>query len=184
MGGKLLLYTFGTTYDTNITTPYKDKNLLLSQSQFDIMFVWSPRLVSPGGAGQPGEEFSMFPYNATRPYYNGTVPLFYEFTTTAPTVPVISISTEVPDKYDLMQNYPNPFNPVTNIRFKLPERSFVTVKVFNILGQLVKTIINNERLDVGTHQTSFNAGSLASGIYFYTIQTEKYSQTKRMVLLK
>ncbi len=184
LGGKLLLYTFGSGYDTSITTPYKDRTLYLQQSQYDIMFVWSPRLVNAGGSGQPGEEFSMYPYNVTRPYYNGTAPLIYEFSTTAPVVPVINISTELPVKYDLMQNYPNPFNPVTNIRFMLPEKSFVTVKVYNMLGQLVKTLVNNERLDAGTHQTSFTANGLASGIYFYSLQTEKFTQTKRMVLLK
>ena len=184
LGGKLLLYTFGTSYDTNITTPYKNRNLFIQQSQFDIMFVWAPRLVNTGGAGQPGEEFYMYPYNATRGYYNGTAPLIYEFSTTAPVVPVISISTELPIKYDLMQNYPNPFNPVTNIRFMLPEKSYVTIKVYNILGQNVKTLINNERLDAGTHQTRFSGEGLASGIYFYTIQTEKFTQTKRMVLLR
>ncbi|MFA7361936.1 MAG: T9SS type A sorting domain-containing protein [Candidatus Kapaibacterium sp.] len=184
LGGKLLLYTFGTSYDTNITTPYKNRNLFIQQPQFDIMFVWAPRLVSSGGAGQPGEEFYIYPYNATRGYYNGTAPLIYEFSTTAPVVPVINISTEVPEKYDLLQNYPNPFNPVTNIRFKLPERAYVTIKIYNVLGQHVKTLVNNERLDAGTHQTRFSADGLASGIYFYTIQTEMFMQTKRMVLVR
>ncbi|MFA5012918.1 MAG: T9SS type A sorting domain-containing protein [Ignavibacteria bacterium] len=184
LGGKLLLYTFGSSYDTSITTPYKNRNLVIQQPQYDIMFIWAPRLVNTGGAGQPGEEFYIYPYNATRPYYNGTAPLIYEFSTTAPVVPVINISTELPEKYDLMQNYPNPFNPVTNIRFMLPEKSYVTIKVYNMLGQKVKTLINNERLDAGTHQTRFSGEGLASGIYFYSIQTEKFVQTKRMVLLK
>ncbi|MFA5010942.1 MAG: T9SS type A sorting domain-containing protein, partial [Ignavibacteria bacterium] len=184
LGGKLLLYTFGSSYDTSITTPYKNRNLVIQQPQYDIMFIWAPRLVNTGGAGQPGEEFYIYPYNATRPYYNGTAPLIYEFSTTAPVVPVINISTELPEKYDLMQNYPNPFNPVTNIRFMLPEKSYVTIKVYNMLGQKVKTLINNEKLDAGTHQTRFSGEGLASGIYFYAIQTEKFVQTKRMVLLK
>jgi hypothetical protein len=119
-----------------------------------------------------------YPYTVTRPG------IIYEFSTIAPTVPVIPISTEIPDTYDLMQNYPNPFNPVTNIQFKLPENSFVTLKVYNILGQLVKVLINNERLDAGVHRTDFDGSNLASGIYFYAIQTEKFTQTKRMVLLK
>lgn len=184
LGGKLLLYTFGSSYDTSITTPYKDRNMFLHQVQYDIMFAWSPRLVNAGGAGQPGETLSFYPYNPTRPYYNGTMPLIYEFTTTAPTVPVINISTEIPEKYEMSQNYPNPFNPVTNIKFKIPERTFVTIKVYNMLGQTVKTLVNNTRYEPGTYQTQFNASGLSSGIYFYRIETEKFTETKRMVLLK
>jgi hypothetical protein len=119
-----------------------------------------------------------YPYTVTRP---GVI---YEFETTAPTVPVINISSEVPDKYDLIQNYPNPFNPATSINFKLPERSFVSIKVYNLLGQLVKVLIDNKRYDAGVYQASFDGSTLSSGIYFYTFQTEKFTQTKRMVLLK
>ena len=102
-------------------------------------------------------------------------------------VSVVSIkdsSVKEPDSYSLEQNYPNPFNPVTNIRFSLPEKSIVTLKVYNMAGQLVKTLVNNELLDAGTHLRFFNANGLASGIYFYSLQTEKFTQTKRMVLIK
>ena len=178
LGRKLLLYVFASNYDTSIVTPYKNRNLFLNQSQFDIMFVWSPRLISPAANFTENDSLIFYPYTVTRP---GVI---YEFSTSAPTVPVIPISTEIPDKYDLMQNYPNPFNPVTNISFKLPENSFVTLKVYNILGQMIKVLINNERLDAGVHQTDFDGSNLSSGIYFYAIQTEKFTQTKRMVLLK
>jgi hypothetical protein len=178
LGRKLLLYIFNSNYDTSIATPYKTRNLFLQQAQFDIMYVWSPRLLSSTANFAEGDSLMFYPYTVTRP---GVI---YEFSTTSPLVPVINISSEVPDKYDLMQNYPNPFNPATNIRFALPEKSFVTIKVYNLLGQLIKILVNNERLDVGTHQTSFNGDNLSSGIYFYTIQTDKFTQTKKMVLLK
>ncbi|MEI7484034.1 MAG: T9SS type A sorting domain-containing protein [Ignavibacteriota bacterium] len=178
LGRKLLLYIFNSNYDTSIVTPYKNRNLFLSQSQFDIMFVWAPRLLSSTANFAEGDSLMFYPYTVTRP---GVI---YEFSTTSPVVPVIEISSEVPDKFDMMQNYPNPFNPETNIRFALPEKSFVTMKVYNVLGQLVETLIDNKRLEAGTHQTSFNGSRFASGIYFYAIQTEKYTQTKRMVLLK
>lgn len=93
-------------------------------------------------------------------------------------------SSNVLSTYSLLQNYPNPFNPETNIRFMLPERAYVTIKIYNILGQHVKTLVSNERFDAGTHQTKFSAEGLASGIYFYMIQTEKFMQTKRMVLVR
>jgi Secretion system C-terminal sorting domain len=178
LGRKLLLYIFNSNYDTSIVTPYKNRNLFLFQSQFDIMYVWAPRLLITTANFAEGDSLMFYPYTVTRP---GVI---YEFSTTSPVVPVIEISSEVPDKFDMMQNYPNPFNPETNIKFALPEKSFVTMKVYNVLGQLVETLIDNKRLDVGTHQTSFNGSRFASGIYFYTIQTEKFTQTKRMVLLK
>jgi hypothetical protein len=178
LGRKLLLYIFNSNYDTSITTPYKNRNLLINQSQYDIMYVWSPRLLSPTANFTEGDSLMFYPYTVTRP---GVI---YEFNTTAPTVPVINISSEVPDKFDLIQNYPNPFNPATNINFKLPERSFVSIKVYNLLGQLVKVLIDNKRYDAGVYQASFDGSTLSSGIYFYTFQTEKFTQTKRMVLLK
>lgn len=93
-------------------------------------------------------------------------------------------SKNVPGSYSLLQNYPNPFNPETNIKFNLPEKSFVTLTIYNVLGQNVKTLLNNEFLNAGFHQTTFNAKGLSSGVYFYTIKANKYTQTKRMVLLR
>jgi hypothetical protein len=189
LGGKLLLYTFSTSYSDTITTPYKNRNLFLNQSQFDIMFAWSPRLVNSGGAGQPGEEFIIYPYTATRPYYNGISPLFYEFSTTAPTVPVIEVTTEVPEKYDLMQNYPNPFNPVTKIKFSIVSSpralggDLVQLKIYNVMGREVKTLVN-QVLKPGTYETTFDGSALSSGVYFYQLISNDFIQTKRMVLLK
>ena len=176
LGRKLLLYVFNSSYDTSISS-YKTKNLFISLT-IDIMYVWAPRLLTAGANFTEGDSLLIYPYTVTN---QGAM---YEFATYAPTVPVINISSEVPDKYDLLQNYPNPFNPETNIRFALPEKSVVTLKVYNVIGQLVETLIDDKRLDAGTHMMSFNGSTLASGIYFYTIETEKYAQTKRMVLLK
>lgn len=89
----------------------------------------------------------------------------------------------VADKFSLSQNYPNPFNPSTNIQFSIPNAQFVTLKVFDILGKEVATMIN-EKLYAGTYEKSFNASMLNSGVYFYRLQTENYSDTKRMTLIK
>ncbi|MDD5361660.1 MAG: T9SS type A sorting domain-containing protein [Ignavibacteria bacterium] len=176
LGRKLLLYVFNSSYDTTITT-YKTKNLYLN-NQFDVMYIWAPRLISAGANFTEGDSLIIYPYTVTRP---GAM---YEFSTLAPTVPVIEITSEIPEKYDLMQNFPNPFNPETKIRFALPEKSFVVLKVYNVLGQLVEKVIDNRQLDAGVHQATFNGSRFASGIYFYRIETEKYTQTKRMVLIK
>jgi len=91
---------------------------------------------------------------------------------------------ETPIRYALHQNYPNPFNPTTEITFDIPVSSPVTLKVFNILGQEVRTLLNNETLDAGQHTLQFNASELGSGIYFYNMQADKYTSVKKMILLK
>ena len=89
----------------------------------------------------------------------------------------------VPFEFSLLQNYPNPFNPVTNIRYDLPQDNFVTIKVYNVLGKEVLTLVN-EYKQAGRYLVSFNAANFSSGIYFYTIQAGGYEHTRRMTLLK
>ena len=85
--------------------------------------------------------------------------------------------------YELGQNYPNPFNPSTQISFSLPEATFITLKVFNSLGEEVTTLVNGFE-NAGLKTVTFNASDLPSGIYYYRIQTDNYVETKKMILLK
>jgi len=89
----------------------------------------------------------------------------------------------VPTSFSLDQNYPNPFNPSTKIRFALPHTGIVTLKVFNILGQEVATVINGYMV-AGTHEQVFDAGKLSSGVYVYTLSLEGFFASKKMLLLK
>ena len=89
----------------------------------------------------------------------------------------------LPETFWLNQNYPNPFNPSTKIKFVIPQSSFVNLKVYNVLGNEVATLINEEKLP-GEYEVEFNASDLASGIYFYTIRAGNFSQTKKLILLK
>ncbi len=94
---------------------------------------------------------------------------------------------EVPNKFMLYQNYPNPFNPSTTIEFDVASKSKVSLKIYNILGQEVATLINNKILEPGRYKTKFNALSkmtLASGVYFYRLVAGKFISTKKMVILK
>jgi hypothetical protein len=86
-------------------------------------------------------------------------------------------------RYDLSQNYPNPFNPSTKISFSVPQSGFVTLKVYNLLGQLVSTVLSKE-LNVGSYEADFNAANLPSGIYFYKLEAGNTVLTKKMMLLK
>ena len=101
-----------------------------------------------------------------------------------------NISTEIQSKYSLSQNYPNPFNPVTKIRFSIPAvdsrvhgNDRVLLKVYDMMGREVQTLVN-ESLQPGTYETTFDASKLTSGIYFYRLQTEGYTETKRMLMIK
>lgn len=89
----------------------------------------------------------------------------------------------IPTEFGLKQNYPNPFNPSTTIEFSLPQSEFVTVKVYNTLGQEVETLVNGVQ-EAGTYTARFDASRLTSGVYFYRLQAGQFSQTKKMILLK
>jgi len=101
------------------------------------------------------------------------------------TFPVTSVKDNIanPVKFDLEQNYPNPFNPTTTIRFTIPEKSLVTLKVFDMLGREVSTLVNEVK-DAGTHTVKFAGKDLPSGMYLYTITAGNYTATKKMMLVK
>jgi photosystem II stability/assembly factor-like uncharacterized protein len=88
-----------------------------------------------------------------------------------------------PSRYELHQNYPNPFNPATTISFSLPTKSFVSLKVFDVLGKQVSSLASEE-LSAGTHSKTWNAVGLSSGVYFYRLQAGTYSETKKLNLLE
>ena len=86
-------------------------------------------------------------------------------------------------EYSLTQNYPNPFNPITTIEFTIPERSKVTIQVFDITGKLMTTLYNGIR-ENGRHSVIFDASGYSSGLYYYRIQSGIFTDIKKMVLLK
>jgi hypothetical protein len=89
----------------------------------------------------------------------------------------------LPDQFALDQNYPNPFNPATTIRYGIPNAAKVTLKIYNVLGQEVATLVNADQT-AGTYNVRFDAGSLASGMYLYRITAGQFVQVKKMLLLK
>ena len=98
---------------------------------------------------------------------------------------VVSVSEheELPTRFSLNQNYPNPFNPTTTITYTLPKNAYVELKVYNLLGQEVATLVNKEMI-AGTHSVAWDAQNVPSGVYFYKITVGGYSKTRRMLLLK
>ena len=94
-----------------------------------------------------------------------------------------TFSQSIPSGFSLEQNYPNPFNPSTNIEFRIAKRGFVTLTVFDLVGRKIKTLVQEEMIP-GTYQIIFDGQNLSSGIYFYNITVENFSQTQKMILMK
>lgn len=111
----------------------------------------------------------------------------YKFTSEP--IGIHPISTEIPKQFLLYQNYPNPFNPETKIRFEIPPFAkggpggFIRLKIFNALGQEIATLIN-EQLKAGVYEIEWNALEYPSGIYFYELQSESFTKTRKLVLIK
>lgn len=100
--------------------------------------------------------------------------------------PLVGIEGEggpIPERFELNQNYPNPFNPSTTIKFSVPKDGNTAIRVYDVKGQLVKTLVN-QRIIVGNYSVDFNASELSSGVYFYTLEAPDYKETKKMILVK
>jgi hypothetical protein len=98
---------------------------------------------------------------------------------------IVSVQNKIvkSNDYALLQNYPNPFNPTTTINYSVPKTSFVTIKVYDVLGRAAATLVN-ENIQAGNHSVIFNTNKLVSGIYFYRMESGSYSQTKKLLILK
>lgn len=95
----------------------------------------------------------------------------------------VEVDFNVVREYSLSQNYPNPFNPITSIQYAVSSRQFVSLKVFDVLGNEIETLVNEEK-PVGTYELNWNAANLPSGVYFYQLQAGEFVNTKKMILLK
>jgi hypothetical protein len=97
--------------------------------------------------------------------------------------PIVEVIIVIPDKFELSQNYPNPFNPATQIEFSIPSDVFVSLKVYNAIGQQVADLVDGI-IKAGNHQITFNAANLSSGVYYYRIEANNEVLMKKMLLLK
>ena len=107
----------------------------------------------------------------------------YSNAVSASVVTGVSNGQQIPTEFALHQNYPNPFNPSTTIRFDIPKHSRVKLEIYNVLGQRIVEILNSE-VEAGYFEKVWNAGCLASGIYFYRLQAGEFEQTKKLLLMK
>ncbi|HEY5534279.1 MAG TPA: T9SS type A sorting domain-containing protein [Ignavibacteria bacterium] len=98
-------------------------------------------------------------------------------------VGITPISTEIPAKYSLSQNYPNPFNPTTTMKFDIPKSGYVKLNIYDINGRILECLVNEE-MNPGIYEVNWNATHYPSGVYFYRLTTDFYSETKKMILMK
>ena len=96
---------------------------------------------------------------------------------------VVNTNNGIPARFTLSQNFPNPFNPSAMINYQLPVNSHVTLKVYDVLGREVQTLINEDK-PAGSYTIKFDVGSLPSGVYFYRLQAGSFTQTKKLVVVK
>ena len=97
--------------------------------------------------------------------------------------PRVEVEVTAPFEFVLEQNFPNPFNPATTIRYSLPKTSKVQIKIFDVLGSEIGTLINEEK-PAGTYELTWKAADLPSGVYFYQIKAGEFTGTKKMILLR
>ena len=93
------------------------------------------------------------------------------------------VNPNISNQFELYQNYPNPFNPTTTIKFNVPKKQRITIRIFNLLGQRVRTLLDKD-VEEGSHNIEFNASGLSSGIYFYQMKTREIAITKKMIVLR
>jgi len=100
-----------------------------------------------------------------------------------PSTEIIEEENLIPTKYALKQNYPNPFNPSTTIEFSIPKTGFVTLKIYNLLGQDVATLVS-DKLAPDNYKYNWDASNFSSGVYFFKINAGKFQKVQKMILLR
>jgi hypothetical protein len=153
--------------------------LTVSSSPYSVLFngkmYYFSRWMGAGAGSYTGNN-PTFQVNMNNPI-NQIV--FYDTVNTG----ITKLGSELPSKYDLYQNYPNPFNPSTKIKFDIIRNETVKLEVYDITGRAINTLVNG-KLEAGKYEFMMTASSIPSGVYFYKLETENYTMTRRMILLK
>lgn len=164
-----------------INTFYTDQRQLASSGPFRLEVGKPVTIIIAHIAGRGTDYLNSITVSRD---FSAAIQSFYESNFTSIPVSVEDGNPDIiADKFELYQNYPNPFNPATTIKFSIPQTSRVTLRVFDILGEEVATLVNEEK-PAGIYEVEFNGSDLASGIYFYLLKTEEFIQTKKAILLK
>ncbi len=175
------VYSFDFNFDRGIAVGTKGKVFRYNTSPPNPTF-WIPTQTNVTGPNGTPLDF----WGCRMPSVNNAVICGYQGAilnvAISPPVRIVNGS-EVVTNYSLEQNYPNPFNPTTKIRFAIPRSEFVKITIFDISGKEVEQLVN-ENLIAGAYEAEFNGANLSSGTYFYKIETNSFSDTKKMILVK
>ncbi len=164
-------------------------------SSADAWYLWDITEMVRFWVANPDSNFGLILREPTVSSFAGIIDFASSEFETVTLRPILSINTQVvtaveergknfiPITFDLKQNYPNPFNPSTTIRYELKKRERVTLKIYNLMGQEVATLVEDEK-SAGPHEIVFDASGLASGIYVYTVQAGQFTAARKMVLTK
>ncbi|MEO8664828.1 MAG: S8/S53 family peptidase [Ignavibacteria bacterium] len=167
-------------------TPFvysSDQNLMVSigrdfQQYVDDYPTYAYTVTSTDYRSRRGRSDASYPTTLTQSVNRANV----QFELTLSTG-INSNSASIPDVYSLAQNYPNPFNPATKINFSIPKQGLVSLKIYDVLGKEVMTLVNEQK-PAGNYEINFNGANFASGVYFYKLESGEFSNIKRMILLK
>ena len=150
---------------------------------------WQSYIETSPLTGQYNSNEAVYVYNKGNVLFQQTTGIYkLNVTYTVPSVGIQTISQEIPEQYKLSQNYPNPFNPATKIRFHIPASAEITqrivsLKIYDILGKEIAVLVN-ENLKPGIYEVEWNVQNIPSGVYFYSLITNEFTQTKKMVVVK
>jgi photosystem II stability/assembly factor-like uncharacterized protein len=129
------------------------------------------------------QNFSVYFYNRNTLFLQQSMGIYKLKVTISSPIGIQPVSTEIPKEFSLWQNYPNPFNPNTNIKFNIPKESGVRLEIFDAIGRSISVIVD-EKLNAGTYNVEWDGSGYSSGVYYYRIQTDSYTDTKKMILVK
>lgn len=172
--------------EINLTTPFifnHSQNLIIGigrdfQQSITIYPRYAYTSTSPNYRTRRGQSNTLYPANLTQSFNRANIQLDISLITG-----LDNNFSSIPDTYSLAQNFPNPFNPVTKINFAIPKQGLVTLKIYDILGKEVVTLMNEHKA-AGFYNIEFNAGDFASGVYFYRLEASEFIDVKRMMLIK
>jgi Secretion system C-terminal sorting domain len=165
-GGPVAAGVFETAVNKNTYTQFTAPLEYVSAATPDSAYIWVITMAGQNDTLHVGTQF-----------------LVDDLAFTGSATAVEQAPPSIPSSYALDQNYPNPFNPSTSIRYELPSAGFVRLSVYNLLGQEVAVLVNQDQ-SAGAHEARFDASTLPSGVYLYRLSTGSFSDTKRMTLVR
>ncbi|NCS89455.1 MAG: T9SS type A sorting domain-containing protein [Ignavibacteria bacterium] len=177
------------TYDSGIVFYGRNQNgITLTKLNTEGNILWSREIPFPNASEVYGEDIietsdGGILVTGYVTYPNEQPEVFLLKTNSEGLLTIINIENTFPNSFVLSQNYPNPFNPSTKISYSVPKTSFVAIKVYDVLGKEITTLVNGEK-SVGDYEVEFNGRNLSSGVYFYKMQAGDFVETKKLILMK